>query len=243
MLKREDELTLVVYLLMKEREQHIQWIYALRYLRVALALKLGQTQETLVAISQLKIIATLANGRRDSAIAATASAIEALVHAGRSNNPENIEQAQTALATARSSQLDPLARGIPQLMVMMHFVDLCCSLHQDDLDQAGAKMALLHSTLDGLANDHTWKDSGHILVPIRPHATRVKSGVSLGGVIESDNNGNSLLVINWLPKDEIYTLGYLLSAAVVVHKNPQDGRAEEFLREALGMFEFVHRVE
>ena len=215
------------------REQHVPWIYALRFLRVSLAVKAVQTQEHLAATSNLKAIVRLANDRGDSAIAATASAVEALLHVNRSNTSESIEHAQRALAAARSLQLSPKAR-IPQLEIMTHFVDLLCSLFRDDLDNVTVKMGLLHSRLDGLSNNTFWTQSGQFLVAMsQQSAQTMQAAGSAQGIVCTDGAGQLCLQINWLPKDEIYTLGYILSAAAVFNRNAQDRKAETYLNEAL----------
>jgi Cohesin loading factor len=86
-----------------ETVQHVPWIYAMRFLRASLALETSQTQETLIAVSLLKVVATLATSRGDHAVAAKASVVEALVHLQHATNLDGIEQAQRALAAARSS--------------------------------------------------------------------------------------------------------------------------------------------
>ena len=189
-----------------------------------------------MAITQLKAVFRLASDRGDSAVAATASAVEALLHVNRSNTSENVEQAQRALAAARSLQLDPRAR-IPQLEIMTHFVDLSCSLFQDDLDNTATKMRLLHATLDSLLDDTSWAESGNFLVAIgKKTAQAMQSAGSAQGMIRADESGHLFLQLNWLPKDEIYTLGYILGAATVVHKNAQDRKAESFLNEAMSKY-------
>ena len=222
-----------------ESEQHVPWIYALRFLRVAHAMQMCNSQETLVAISQLKVIAMLANNHGDSAVSATASAIEALIHVNRSNSSESIEQAQRALAAARSSQLNPLAQRIPQITMMAHFVDISCSIYPDDPEQAGQKLRALQSTLDMPSEDsHHLSDDGCFLVPLAPATARTLQGAgSSGGVVRLDGEGSLCVQVNWLPRDEIYTLGFILSAVVNVHRNASDGRkAEQYLREAMSEY-------
>jgi Cohesin loading factor len=195
---------------------------------------MSNNQETLLAISQLKVIATLAGSHGDSAISAVASAIEALVHANRSNTSDSIEQAQRALAAARGSQLDAQAQSIHPLTVMAYFVDLCCSIHQNDPMQATSKLAAMNTFLDQRANDSGWSADGQFFVPLS-HNTSQSLQVTEGsqGAVRSDHQGRLSIRIQWLPKAEIYSLGYILSAAAVVHKNAQDGqKAEAFLREA-----------
>ena len=200
---------------------------------MSLATRIAQTQELLVAVTQLRAIFKLASNRNDTAIAATASAIEALLHVSRVHNSENIEQAQRALVAARSLQLDTKAR-IPQIEIMTHFVDLSCSLFQDDLERTVAKMKSLQSTLDRLSNDPGWSQNGHFLVAIGPQSAQVMQAAgSAQGIICVDKIAQLCLQVKWLPKDDVYTLGCILSAAAVVHNNAQDRRAEKYLNEAM----------
>lgn len=196
-------------------------------------------QESLVAINHLKITSNLANRSGDHAISAIASTMEAMTHLHRSNSAESVEQAQRALAAARSSQLDPASRSIPQLTSMMHFVDINCSLQQIDPPQAMTKMQALHKTLDTSQNDPSWTDDGLVRVPLSLGTAKSlhDSGVT-GGVLQVDSRGVVNILINWLPKEEIYALGYLLSAAVTDHRNASDGqKSEKYIKEAKRMVE------
>ena len=218
------------------REGHISWLYALRFLRVSLSLDMGQQQETLAALTQLKLTASLATGRSDIAVAATACAIEAMTHINRSKTLEAIEQAQRALATVRSAQNNPQAGKVPVLSVIAYFVDLTCSLFKDEMSIAASKMSSMHATLEELRNHPGWTLDGTFLVPISQQSARTVQGRgSTHGIVITPESGQTYLRIKWLPKDEIYTLGYLLSAAVTMNKNHQDMVAEKYLQEAEGM--------
>jgi len=200
-------------------------------------LKIASHQESLVAINHLKITSNLASRSGDHAISAIASTMEAMTHLHRLNSAESIEQAQRALAAGRSSQLDPACNGIPQLTSMMHFVDISCSLQQIDPPHAMAKMQALHQTLDTSQMDPNWTDDGLIHVPISPGTAKSlhDSGVT-GGVLQVNSNGAVNIRINWLPKEEVYALGYLLSAAVTDHRNASDGqKSEKYIKEAKRM--------
>ena len=196
-------------------------------------------QETLIAIGHLKVIATLSGGRGDIAVSATASIIEALIHLHQSHSFESIEQAQHALAAARSSQLNPAAQGVPQLVAMTHFVDLCCSLQKNDPLQAMPKMEAMQATLDQRVSDKQWSDDGFCSIPIsRESAMTLQGNGSAVGVVRIDSDQNTSLIINWLPREDIYALGYLLSGAVVIHRNAMDGqKSEQYLKEAQRLLE------
>ena len=216
------------------REQHRAWLYALRFLRVSFSFDMNQPQETLAAFNQLKIIINTANFRRDTAVTATAYVIEALGHVGRSITAESIEQAQTALASARSLQMSSDTAQIPNLTVMTHFIDLICTLSRDEYELAVKKMKIMHVSLEELRDSKGWSFDGVFTVPVPQQSSR--GGVSTQGVVLTDSAGFSSIQLKWLSKDEVYTLGYMLSAAVTMAKNPQDRMTEKFLKEALGEF-------
>ena len=227
------------YSLNRSRYSHIAWIYAFRFLRASLSLKMASYQEFLVALTNLKLITTCANSRGDHAISAAGSITLALAYLHQSSNAESIEQAQRALASARSSQLDPTAQAVPQISTLTYFVDLCCSLQQNDPTQATPKMHAMQKTLDLLVTDKGWTDDGSCSIPItyQTAATLQDSG-SAAGIIRNDSNQNSTLLINWLPREDIYALAYLLSGAVSVHRNAMDGqKSESYLKEASRLIE------
>ena len=221
------------------RYQHVAWIYAFRFLRVALSLQISSRQETLVAISHLKIIATLASSRGDNAVSATASTIAALTHLRESNSAESIEQSQRALAAARSSQLDPAALAVPQLAAMMHFVDLCCSLQQSDPDHAVLKMQAMQATLDQATNDSNWTEDGICAIPISHNTSMdMRGNWSAQSVIRTAPDGSLSFLMHWLPREDIYALGYLLSGAVKGNRNAMDGqKSEQYLKEGIRMLD------
>jgi Cohesin loading factor len=217
-----------------EAVNHVPWIYAMRFLRVALSLQMAQTQETLTALSQLKVISSLSNGRKDHAIASVANGMEALIQIHRSTCSESIEQSQHALASARSTQLNPQATNIHQLATMMYFVDVLCSVYHASQNEAQAKMTEMNTFLDQRKEDPAWKVNGEFLVPLGENTSQQSQNIaSESGVVHMDANGNLFLRLQWLPKDEIYTLAYVISAAVVMPKNPLDGhQAEIYLQQA-----------
>ena len=189
------------------------WLYAFRFLRISKALDANSTQESLAAF-------------------ATACATEALAHVSHSRSSESIEQAQTALATVRSAQMSSVTAQVPNLTIMAHFVDVMCSLFRDEFDMAATKMTAMHVSLEELRENSSWTVDGTFRVPLSRPATKVE-GYS-HGIVLTDQSGRSFLQVRWLPKDMIYTLGYMLSAAVTMAKNPQERMAERFLKEAMG---------
>ena len=203
---------------------------------------MSSTQETHIAINHLRIVTNLAERHGDSVISAVASIMEALTCLHRSNNVDSIEQAQRALAVARSSQLDPAFQRVPQLASMMHFVDICCSLHQIDPVQAKLKLETMHSMLDAMSQSDNWTSDGIVHISLGDRTARsLQESSPPSGIIRTDSTGAVCVSLVWLPKDDIYALGYLFSGAVVLHRNAMDGqKAEQYLNEAKRQIEGNH---
>ena len=207
-------------------------MYAFRFLRVFLALDLSTHQDNLSALSNLKKIQVLSSTWGDKAILAIACVLEALVHLHESSSAESIEQAQHALAVARSSQLDLTVGSVPQLTALIQFADLCCTLEKFDPTQASSKMQAMQAILEKVKEGHSWTEDGSFAIPIaHPGTLRL---ATQGGLLRSEADGRLLLMFNWMPKDDIYVLGYLLNSIAMAHRNSLDGqKAEQMLREGI----------
>lgn len=161
-----------------------------------------------------------------------ATTLEAMTHLRQSNSTENIEQAQRALAVARSQQLDPAVASLPQLATLMQCVDLCSTLQRLDPAQAMSKMHALQTTLEALPEGQSLIEEGSFAISIA-HTGFSATKTSIG-VVRSMSDGRTELVFNWLPKEDMYALGCLLSGIAITHRNTTDGqKAEQMLREGL----------
>lgn len=197
-----------------------------------LSLELSTHQDTLSAISHLKIISDVCTRHGDKAILTMATTLEAMTHLRQSNSTENIEQAQRALAVARSQQLDPAVASLPQLATLVQCVDLCSTLQKLDPPQAELKMRALQSMLDTLPEGQSMTEEGLFAISIA-HAGFSATKPSMG-VVRSMPDGSTELVFNWLPREDIYALGCLLSGIAITHRNTTDGqKAERMLKEGL----------
>lgn len=177
----------------------------------------------------------MASKRGDSAVVVTAAILEALTHIRSSNTAESIEHAQTALATVRSQQLDETVRQLPQLITIMHLVDVFCSLQVFNSTQAIQKMQAMHAMMDPAVNDNHWKNDGSFAVPVT-QAGNFQNKLGPGGIVYKDERGREVLAFTWMPREDIYALAYLLSGAVVSHRNSWGGqKAEKYFREGLRM--------
>lgn len=193
-----------------------------------LSLELSTHLDTLAAISHLKIISDLSNRHGDKAILTMATTLEAMTHLRQSNSTENTEQAQRALAVARSQQLDSGVASHPQLAILMQCVDLCTTLQRLDPAQAVLKMHALQTALEALPEGQ----GGSFAIPIA-HAGFAATKPSTG-VVRSMSDGSTELIFNWLAREDIYALSCLLSGIAITHRNTTDGqKAEQMLKEGL----------
>ncbi|MCJ1435120.1 hypothetical protein MMC27_004490 [Xylographa pallens] len=229
-----------------EAYHHVAWVYAFRILRATLFLNIASAPETLIAMNQFRIVSTLADRNGDNVISAAASILEAMTCLRRSNSAESIEQAQRALAAARSSQLDPAFQRVPQLASMMYFVDISCSLQQIDPTQGKLKLDAMHLMLDAMTYSNNWTSDGVVRVSLGDHTAQSlqESSQTPTGIMQLDSSGAVCVSLTWLPKDDIYALGYLFSGAAALHRNAMDGqKAEQYLNEAKRLIGTMSHLE
>ena len=197
-----------------------------------MSLDLSAHQDILSALNHLRSISAMSSTWGDQTVLAIASILEALVHLRQSSSAESIEQAQRALAVARSLQLDPVVGGVHQLTVLTHFADLCCTLQKFEPTQAISKMQALQIALENVNDGQAWTQDGTFIIPIAHPATFRLATQS--GIIRTDADGKLMLMFNWMPKEDIYILGFLLSSIAIAHRNSSDGqKAEQMLKEGI----------
>lgn len=219
-----------------EAYQHIAWVYAFRFLKVSMHLELSSHQDLIAAHNLFKSIISLSGSYGDKAILAISTTLEALTCLRISSSAEYIEEAQRALAVVRSLQLDPAIAELHQLTVLMSFVDLCCQLQQFEPHQAMSKMQIMQNALRTVDSNQLWTDDGSFEIPI-PIA-RMPSCKSQTGVVRRRNSDSIALMFNWMPKDDIYNVGYLLGGASMANRNTVDGQKSEHMLE-----EGIRRLE
>lgn len=163
-----------------------------------------------------------------------ASVMEALTHLQTSTSSDSIEQAQRAVATARSYQLNDELQRIPQLNTLIQMVDICCSLLDHDVNQSSQKLAVLQDLMDEKLNEPNWRADGSFSIPLNGRSIG-PSSMDTGNILQVQN-GSLLLSFNWLPQHDLYALCYFLSSVTLCSRNSYDGRkAEKFLEEGLHM--------
>ncbi|PGH04713.1 hypothetical protein GX51_03380 [Blastomyces parvus] len=217
-----------------EGYRHTAWEYAFRLLRVTLSLSSSAQQDTAAALQNLQKVSSLASRNGDKAIFVVSSVIEALVRLQHSSGHDAIEQAQRALATARSYQLDNKVLDIPQISTMIQMMDICCSLLEYDVKQSSEKLQIMQKVMDQKIDDPQWQNDGSFSVPLS-HRTISPSTVEPTDILQVEN-GNVLLTLRWLPEHDLYALCYFLSSVTLTAKNSHDGhKAEKYLGEGLKM--------
>ncbi|QGA21991.1 hypothetical protein EYB26_009705 [Talaromyces marneffei] len=216
-----------------ETYKHTPWEYAFRLLRISLALASSSHQDFVIAIHNLQKLTNLATRNGDKLVVVVAALIEAVAHLQQSTSPDSVEQAQHAVAVARSHQLDPRVQEIPQIGSMLQMVDISCSLLEYDLNQASQKLQIMQSMMDQRINDARWREDGSFLVPLNTQTP--PKPTEIGDILRVEN-GKLCLTLHWLPQHDLYALCYFLSSMTLGAKNSHDGRkAEKYLQEGLRM--------
>lgn len=217
-----------------DRYRHSAWEYAFRFLRVSLSLSSSAHQDAVSAHQHLQRISSMAHRNGDRAVAAMSAVIEALAHLQQGTSFDSIEQAQRAVAVARSHQLNDELRHIPQLTTLIQMVDICCSILDYDINQSSQKLKLMQDLMDQSLNDSNWRTDGSFSIPLNGKSAG-PSSMDTGDILQF-HNGTLLLSFNWLPQHDLYGLCYFLSSVTLSAKNSHDGRkAEKFLQEGQRM--------
>lgn len=208
-------------------------------MRVSLSLELSTHQDTVSALGQLKLISFLSNQYEERSIFATAAILEAMISLQQSNSPDSYEQAQRSLAAARSCQLDPTVGSLPHLGAFMHFVDLCSALQNFDPAQAASRVQAMQAIIEAPPENGMWTPDGSFAIPIRRPGLAVTS--STGGVVRNLHGGSIFLIFNWIPRQDISMLCFLLSGVALSLRNTTDGqKAERMFREGLRHVDSQH---
>ncbi|KAF4554145.1 Cohesin loading factor-like protein [Elsinoe fawcettii] len=211
--------------------KNVGWIYVFRFLRATLALQLARNTELQPTLQNLRQLIVLAESRRDIPVMVMAHILEANVHL-RSGTVEAIEQAQRAIAAARSYQLDRSLERLPQLRCMIFFQDLCCDLAIGSLDQLEIKIHNLQELVDAVgAEEKTWP-SGNFYLPTSA-ATGKAISEETCGILKATSEGAVAIAFRWINKTELFTLSFLLCGVSTLQKNCMDSKAEHYISEGI----------
>ncbi|KAK5061453.1 hypothetical protein LTR84_007996 [Exophiala bonariae] len=215
-----------------EAYRHTAWLYLFRFQHAMFSLASSSLGDVHSSTSQLSKISNLARQNSDPVMLAFAAVVESLLHLS-SSNQEAIVATQTTLAKARALQLNPDVEAIPQMTIIMEFIDLATSIQEGNIVQTEQKRKIVQNVLYEAIGHNNWRDDGFIYLPI--------SKRSLAGVQVSTNghifekNGKHFMGFLWLLKEEAEALGFLFSADSAAHKNGHDGKAEKYAKTGLAL--------
>ncbi|KAL6707112.1 hypothetical protein ACN47E_004864 [Coniothyrium glycines] len=191
-----------------ETFQHVPWIYAFRFLKVSLTLQIPGRVEAVPTLQQLHAIMGLAEKRRDRAIYVACSVFEAMVHL-RSSVPDRLEQAQRAIATARSQQLQLTSKEVGSFGTLIDIVDVTCSVQQGVPDNEKSTK-LMQAMLDQNVKNGAHDDGQFTVLIERSSGGNLTQDT--GGVFRKSADLREELVFAWLPREDLKTLCFHLSA-------------------------------
>ena len=212
-----------------EAYQHIAWVYAFRFLKASMYLEHSPHQDLIAALNLFRSIEALSSKRDDKTVGAMSLTLEALTWLRISSSSENIEEAQRALAKVRGLQLDPAIDGLHQLTALVSLVDLCCQLQQFEPNQAISKMQVMQIALKTVESSQSWTDDGTFGIPMASVA--MPSSQSTSGIFRRGDCDTIVMIFHWMPKQDIYNVGYLLGGISMASRNTVDGQKSEHMLE------------
>jgi hypothetical protein len=133
--------------------------------------------------------------------------MEAMAHL-RFNSPESMEQAQRAIAAARTHQFD-VAAQLPQLTGLAHILDVVCSIKQGNPMIMMDKLKNMQIMMDGAVKDSTWSRTyDAIAIPINPTKNNSSQVVSRDtrAIIGIGGDGRDVLMLSFLSKKDAFSI-------------------------------------
>ncbi|KIV91013.1 hypothetical protein PV10_05605 [Exophiala mesophila] len=207
-----------------EAYHHTAWLYVFRWQHAIFASMSSPIGELHGAVSQVQKMASLAKRHSDSAVMALASVMEAQFHLSSSSH-DSITNAQNALATARSMQLDVSIKDIPQLTLLVALIDLACSLHEFQVVEADRKSKEIKELFYECKAHENWRNDNYIYLPVSQESIAGTTTQTSRHLVE--RKGKYYLKFEWLGKSEVEVLIYLLCANSVAHRNSVNGEKAE----------------
>ncbi|KAI9728778.1 MAG: hypothetical protein M1828_002884 [Chrysothrix sp. TS-e1954] len=207
--------------------QHTPWMYAFRFLRVSICFRFQQNAEIATALINLKVLLDLSRNRGDVTITTITALLEAQVHL-HARSSDAIDQAQRALAIARSHQLGDLIEEAPQILLLIQILDLACSLDPFKYAQSRSKMDAMQVALDAANERGQWTRSGTFYLPIEG-SSDTNLTQETNELFISPGNGKLKLAFQWINRTEVVDLFYLLSGVALHCKSPKHSHMSESL--------------
>ena len=214
-----------------EAYKHTAWGYAARYQLAMFYLSATAVRDLHNAINNMEKLSISANDNGDKCIAAFADVTCTLLHLQTSGS-EAISASQQALAKARALSTNEEVSSIHQIMFMMEFADLCCSIREYNPTQCDVKRRRMQDVWTGVIDKEGWIRGGDMMfLPVRKSSLRGVQ-VQVGGLMR-EKDGKCLLPFSWMEMDVAEAWGFLLCAITKAHTNASDGKAEQFIEHGL----------
>ncbi|KAH8882838.1 hypothetical protein GQ53DRAFT_787290 [Thozetella sp. PMI_491] len=217
--------------------KHVHWIYAFRFLKASFYLQLGTAADH-HALENLRAIGAIAKQRGDKAIFVLATLMEGLAHLGTPKD-DATTRVQTCIAQASTYQLEASVH-LPQIDVLLMFLDLACSLLDKAHDASNAKWSSVQTRLGELHNSPAW-DEPELLLPISKQSVSSQSQAIVSqdtsAILRPGSDGTDFLVLAALGRRETDALAYTLSGLAQLHKAVQLGASSSIWSEGLKLLE------
>lgn len=182
-------------------------MYAFRFLRASYSLGSDHHADTHAAIQNLRAIESRSSQQRDVGIFMAASLIEAMAHL-KSNAADSIEQAQRAIAAARTHQVDK-ASQLPQLTGLAHILDVVCSIKHGNPQIMLEKLKAMQLMMDGIVSESSWNGfNDAVSIPINSEGNKSTEFVSreTRAVVDFGDDGRDTLTLTFLGKKDAFSL-------------------------------------
>ena len=210
------------------------WCFAFIMLYVSLAM---QTKTNATAATLTKLLSSMsemANEQHNISVVVLAACLQALVHIS-SSAAGAVSSAQSALAVARSHQLSPTMQQMPEVLVLLNCIDLACALLAANPDQIAQKMGQMQESLDSMPKASKDSKNGLFAVQLGASANR-DLDIDTRGLMKRDAHGRATLALQWMSRNDIYVLGFVLSSIASVYANGSNSvKTLTFLEEGMKM--------
>ena len=215
-----------------EAYKHTAWGYAARYQLAMFYLSAASVRDLHNAIHHMEKLSDSANANGDRPVAAFAEVVSSSLYL-QTSNPDAVSSSQQALAKARALSTSEEVSSLSQIMLMMEFVDLCCSIQECNHVQCDEKRRRMQDVWTAIVDKEGWiRDSDMMFLPIKKSSLRGVQ-LQLGGLVR-EKDGKYLLPFSWLETNDAEAWGFLLCAITKAHKNASDGgKAEQFIEHGL----------
>jgi len=191
------------------RYKQVHWVYAFRFLKASFYLQAGSSTDP-HAFENLRKLTSIATTRGDRAICVMASLLEGLAHLSTMKD-DSILRVQTCIAQASKFQLEASAR-LPQIDVLILFLDLACSLHQKIPTLYSQKLAALQSRMDELKTSSDWDSNTiELLLPFKKQTGSSQTISNDTATILRRGDGEfDYLVLPAIGRQQAFALAYVL---------------------------------